>query len=183
MEIDELKSVWKNIETPAKTTEEIQLMLLENKHPILKKIRKQLTLEIIIWSVFLFCYYNIFDGDKKPMAINIILISGFLLSLVHNLMGYRSTKYLLNGSTIKESLENYLSGVKSYAIISILSRVLLMTGFILFFTYGIHFNAGKYLSLAVIILIFLIQLFLLYRLWAGRLKNFRISVESLADDN
>jgi hypothetical protein len=183
MELDELKSAWKNIEIPAKTTEEIQLMLLENKHPVLKKIRMQLTVEIIIWSIFLFCYYTMFDGDKKPVIINIILISGIFLSLVHNLMGYRSTKYLVNGITIKESLESYLSGVKRYAIVSVLSRVLLMIGFILFFTYGIHFNAGKYVSLAVIILIFLIHLLLLYRLWAGRLKSLRISVESLGEDN
>lgn len=183
MEFNELKSAWKNIELPAKTTEELQLMLLENKHPVLKKIRTQLTLEIIIWSIFLFCYYTMFDGERKPVAINVILISGVLLSLVHNLMGYSATKYLANGITLKESLENYLSRVKIYAIVSILSRVLLMIGFILFFSHGIHFNAGKYLSLAVIISAFLIQLLVLYRLWAARFKNLRVSVDGLDDDN
>lgn len=171
MELDELKYAWDTIKTPVKSTDDIKLMLSENRHPVLKKIRKQLTIEIVGWSVFLICYYTMFDGNHKPIWINITLIVSVLLPLIHNLMGYRFAKYLVNGVTIRESLKNYLSKVKIYAIVSIICRLFFVIGLLLFFTYGISFNTQKYASLAIIILIFLIQLSLLYRVWAKRLKS------------
>ena len=47
MNSDELKSAWKGIAPPAKTNEEIKLMLQENRHPVLKGIRKQFTIELL----------------------------------------------------------------------------------------------------------------------------------------
>lgn len=61
-------------------------------------------------------------------------------------MGYRFAKYLVNG------------------------------GLLLFFAYGLNFNTKKYISLAIISLIFLIQLSILYRLWAKRLNNLESAV-------
>jgi len=171
MELAELKHAWDTIETPVKSTDDIKLMLSENGHPVLKKIRKQLIIEIIGWSVFLLCYYTMFDGDHKPIWINITLIVSVLLPLIHNLLGYRFAKYLVNGATIKESLKNYLSKVKIYATVSIICRLLFMTGLLLFFTYGVSFNTKKYVSFAIIILIFLVQLSILCRLWAKRWKK------------
>jgi hypothetical protein len=181
MELAELKSTWKVIETPIKTAEEIKQMLLENKHPVLKKIRLQFTLEIIGWSVFLLVYHSMLDGDKKPLSLNIILVSSVLISLVHNLIGYKFTKFVVNGITIKDSLKNYLSRLKSYAIVSILSRVFLMIGALLFFTSAIRFDTSKYLSLLAIVLIFILQLFLLFRVWTRRIKKLRITLGSLVD--
>lgn len=170
MELTELKNVWDTLEISDKSTDDIKLMLSENRHPVLKNIRKQLTIEITGWSVFLICYYSMFDGDKKPISINIILVVSVLLSLIHNLMGYRFAKYLVNGVTIKESLKNYFSKVKAYAIVSIICRFLFVIGLLVFFTYGLSFNKNNYISLAIIIFIFVIQAILLYKLWAKRLK-------------
>jgi hypothetical protein len=172
MDITELKHTWDTIRTPVKSVDDIKLMLSENRHPVLKEIRIQLTIEIIGWSVFLICYYTMFDGDRKPIWINLILIVSVLLPLVHNLMGYRFAKYLVNGTTIKESLKNYLSKVKIYAAVSIICRFLFIIGLLIFFTYGLNFNTKKYLLLTMIILLFLlIQLSVLYRLWSKRLKK------------
>lgn len=171
MELDELKAAWNNMETPANTPEEIKLMLQENRHPVLKEIRKQLAIEITGWSIFLAVYYTMFDGDKKPLLINVILVITVLLPLIHNLMGYRFSKYLVNGATIRQSLENYLSKVRVYAIVSVMSRVFFMTGLLVFLLYGLNFNSAKYISLAVIISFFLVQTVLLSLLWTKRLKK------------
>ena len=176
MELDELKSAWNNIEAKPKPIEEMRLMLLENKHPVLKGIRQQMAIEIAAWAVFLLCYYSMFDGDLKPAWINIMLIVSVVLPLIHSVMGYKFARYLVNGTNIRASLQNYLAKVKVYAMVSIISRLFLLAGFLLFFTYGTSFNPGKYVSIAVIILLFLIQLLLLCRLWAKRLKNLRKAV-------
>lgn len=171
MEIDELKTVWNTVETPVKTTEEIKLMLQENKHPVLKGIRKQAIIEVIGWSIFLVCYYTMFDGGYKPLWVNVLLLLSVLLPLIHNLMSYRFAKYLVQGNTIRESVSNYLSNVKMYAGVSVVSRAIFASGLLLFLTYSIKFNQDKYLSLGVIVLLFLVQLALLGNLWLKRLKK------------
>ena len=177
MELEQLRAAWNDIQTPAKTTEEILLMLKENKHPVLKGIRRQFTFEIIYLSVFLLCYYTMLDGDKKPVFINLILIACVIFPLIHSIMGYRFSKYLVNGVTIKQSIEKYLAKVKIYAVVSIVSRLSYATGLLLFLTYGLNFNTSKYyLSMAIIIICLIIQIALLCRLWAKRLKKLKDAV-------
>ena len=171
MELDALKSTWNKIESPVKTPEEIQQMLKENNHPVLKGIRKQLLIEVIGWSAFLMVYYSMFDGDQKPLLINLLLVVSVGSALIHNLTGYGLSKYLVSGISVRASLQRYLLKVKTYAVISVISRILLMTGFLLFFTYNISFNAGKYLALSIGILLFILQLILLCRIWLRRLQR------------
>jgi hypothetical protein len=176
MELDDLKNTWQNINTPDRSATDIKAMLSENNHPVLKGIRKQIIIEVAAWSVFLLCYYTMFDGDTKPVLINMILVISVLFPLIHNLMGYSFARYLVNGTTLKESLTTYLARVKLYAVVSISSRVLLAAGFIVFFSYGLSLNAARYYSIAIIGLIFGFQLWVLYRMWAKRLLNIKTAV-------
>jgi hypothetical protein len=176
MELDDLKNTWQNVKTPQISAGDIKAMLSENNHPVLKGIRMQVIIEVAAWSVFLLCYYTMFDGDAKPIWINVILVVSVLFPVIHNLMGYSFARYLVNGNSLKESLTIYLAKVKLYAAISISSRVLLAAGFIIFFTYGLSLNAARFYSLAIIGAIFLVQLFILYRIWAKRLSNIKTAV-------
>jgi len=180
MEFNELKSTWNTVKMPAISITEIQRMLSENKHPVLKDIRKQLTIEMIGWCLFLACYYSMFDGDKKPVWINILLVLSILLPIIHHLMGYRFAKYLVHGTNIQESLKNYLSKVKRYAIISIISRQIYLVGLLLFFTYGLSFNTSKSAPLIGIGIVFLIQLIISCRIWANRLRSLGKSLNSFS---
>ncbi|TJZ63197.1 hypothetical protein FAZ15_02575 [Sphingobacterium olei] len=170
MELNDIKTTWSTVESPRVSDQEIRDMASEKMHPVLSGIRKQLTIEIIAWSIFLICYYSMFDGDKKPVWINIVLVLSVLIPIIHNLLGYRIAKYPVQGTNIRESLNRYKSKVKVYAIASIITRQIYLSGFLLFFFNGVNFNPGKYISLAIIISIFLVQLFISYRIWAKRVK-------------
>lgn len=185
MELDQLKSAWNAVQTPVKTNKELSDMLIESKHPVLKEIRRQFVVEIVGWSAFLLCYYTMFDGDQKPIFINVLLITGMLFALIHNISGYSFAKYLVNGSTIKSSLEKYLSKIKIFASVSIFSRLMLMAGFLAFFTYNINFTSSKYILLGVVIIVFLVQLVWLFNLWTKRLRvlNDTINHFNIEDDN
>lgn len=178
MELNDIKTTWSTVESPRVSDQEIRAMASEKMHPTLSGIRKQLTIEIIVWSIFLICYYSMFDGDKKPVWINILLVLSVLVPIIHNLMGYRIAKYPVQGTNIRESINKFRSKVKIYAIVSIITRQIYLMGLLLFFTYGITFNPSKYISLAIISSIFLLQLFMSYRIWAKRVKNLGIAVES-----
>ncbi|WP_316813602.1 hypothetical protein [Pedobacter heparinus] len=179
MELADLRSTWNSVNTTVKTAEEIRLMLKENNHPVLKGIRKQLWIEIMGWSIFLLVYYTMFDGDQKPLLINLALVAAVLFSLLHNLMGYGLAKHLKTEGEVKQTLEHYLLKVKVYAIVSVVSRILLWTGFLLFFTYNIRFTSSKYVLLAVVLIILTVQLSLLGRMWMMRLRKLRDAVKNL----
>jgi hypothetical protein len=171
MEIDELKSAWNDVEIPAKKPDEIRLMLKENRHPVLKGIKRQALMETTGWLAFLICYYTMLDGGYKPLSINVLIIVCVLFPLIHNLMSYRFAKYLVQGNTIRESVRNYLANVRVYACVSVAARILFACGLLIFLTYGIKFNPAKYFSLGIIILIFLVQLALLGNVWLKRLNK------------
>lgn len=176
MELDQLKADWNSIAVPAKKTEEMQLMLRENRHPVLKGIRRQLTIEIVGWSVFLLCYYSMFDGQDKPWFVNLLLIASIFFAIVHNLIGYRFSKYLIKGADIKTSLENYLLKIKVYAFTSVAARIGFVAGFLLFFSYNISFNETKFYLMVVVLLGFLVQLTLLAILWNRRIRKLMAAV-------
>lgn len=178
MELDQLKSGWNTLDVPAKTTEELKTMLLESKHPVLKEIRKQFIIEIAGWSAFLFCYYTMFDGDQKPLWVNLVLIITMLSSLLHNLSGYSFSRFLPGGDSIKASLDRYMKKIRTYASISIFSRILLISGFMLFFTFNIQFTTTKYLLLAAAALVFVLQLLWLSRLWTKRISALRNTINN-----
>src|SRR5688572_10026970 len=108
MEQDPLHSAWQAADAAPKNTTALTAMLREGQHPALKQIRRQLIIETLAFTVFLFLYYNLFDGDRKPLYANILMAAGMLLVIVHNTLGYVFTKRSLKGNNIKQSLEHYL---------------------------------------------------------------------------
>lgn len=176
MELDQLKSDWKSTQTSIKTEDQLQSMLLENKHPVLKGIRKQLAIEILGWSAFLFCYYTMFDGDKKPLTINLLLVATVLISLTHNIVGYNFSKYLVQGDNLMSSLTKYFYKIKQYAMISLASRVVFSAGLLTFFSYNITFTQSKYLMLLALVLVFMVQLYWMYSIWMKRIKTLKNSL-------
>ncbi|TKC06298.1 hypothetical protein [Pedobacter frigoris] len=182
MELDELKSDWKNIPIPDKTKEQFSVMLKENNHPVLKGIRKQLVIEIAGWTAFLICYYSMFDGDQKPLIINLILIVSILISMIHNVSGYNFARYLVDGESMLSSLENYFSKVKWFAILSVTFRIMFAIGLLSFFSYNIRFGPEKYLLVAIVIFMFLIQIFIHRRIWLRRLRLLRQTIEDFGDE-
>lgn len=177
MELEQFKSDWNEISISGKNTAELKSMLSENKHPVLRGIRSQLSIEIFGWSAFLICYYSMFDGDQKPLMINCLLVVSVLISFFHNLWGYRSSKYLVQGGDLLLSLKLYLKKMQRYALISIVSRILFATGLLIFFSYNINLTNARYLALAVGVVVIALQIGLLVSVWNRRLKSLKISIE------
>ena len=71
---DDLKTLWKEVKTPEKDANQLSNMLKAKNHPVLKSIKRQAVFEFLAFAIFLFCYYTMFDGNKKPLLINLILV-------------------------------------------------------------------------------------------------------------
>lgn len=178
MEIDDLKSDWKAIHPISKSEETLLLMLQENTHPVLKSIRKQILIEVTAWSLFLLVYYSMFDGDLKPFWVNALLVFSLLLPVLHSLYGYFYNKYLTDGVNIKMALEQLYNRLKKYALFSIISRIGFVGGLLFFFTYNIDFTGTKCLLLALMGFVLVIQIAVLYRIWAERLRHIQAIIDT-----
>jgi len=179
MEQDPLKSAWRGINPKAKSNTELQRMLKEGTHPLLKGIRKQMIIETAAYIAFLCIYYNAFDGDRKPLTMNILLVAAMLLAIGHNIINYQFTKRRIQGENLQQSLNDQLSQMKIHATVSIASRVLMAACLLAFFTAVINFNTSKYWLLAGVIAVFIIQMALLSRIWLGRIRQMKDTIGSL----
>jgi hypothetical protein len=180
MEQDALRSAWSAANTTAKNNNELIAMLRDGQHPVLKHIRRQLIIESIAFTIFLSLYYNLFDGDRKPLYANLLIAGSMLLVIIHNILGYVFTKRSITGNTIKQSLEHHLVTLKKHAVLSIMCRALMAGCLLAFFASVISFNTSKYWALAAIVAIFLVQLIALWGIWLKRIRKLKGVVDNLA---
>lgn len=174
MELHHLKNAWNDFDISEKKKSEIQSMLKGSKE--LKRSRKQLLFEIIAWCTFLLLYYTAFDGHRKPVIANIVLIAGTSLTIFFHIQGYFLSKRFVYGSTLKESLINYFYKLRLYTLLSIGFRMLFISGILYYFSYNISFDVKKSLSILIIALVFFFQMLFLYRLWIARLRQLKNTV-------
>ena len=177
MEIDNLKSIWQTISTPQKSREELNLLLKKNSYPILASIKKQIIIEALGFTTFLFCYFNIFDGADKPLAGNLIIVAAILLQLFYNYRGYLMQSNFRSSTNLSSDLKNFIGKLKTYKTEVLLARTFFAIGIIGFFTYNINFSESKWLALAVILIIFSVQLAFLYRIWSKRINRLELVLD------
>lgn len=177
MENDALKSAWQAIPTPRKSDAELKSALREGVHPVLKGIRRQLVIEAVAFAVFLSVYYDFFDGDRKPLYANIMLVGAMLFVIAHNIAGYLFARQRVGADSIRQSLEGRLARMKAYAAASIAARVLAGACLCLFFTSVIEFDASRYGLLAVVITVFAVQVAALSGLWRRRIRRMQEVIE------
>ena len=182
MELDELKSDWKNLTPDTKTGDALRQMVQKNSHPVLKGIRRQLVIETALFTVFLLIYYSGFEGSQKPLYANVLLVTAMLLVIGHNILGYLAAQNIVAGSDLKESLENYLAKVRRYAIVSVSSRAAASMCLLLFFSSTVTFSSGKLLILLGMILVIPVQVFFLSRIWRKRIRSLKKVLRQLIEN-
>jgi hypothetical protein len=180
MQQDPLKSAWQGINDKPQTDIELKTMLQEKTHPVLKRIRKQLIIETIAFTAFLLVYYDFFDGDRKPLYANVLLVVAISFALLHNVIGYWFTKQPVKGDNLQQSLRNQLLKMKSYAIVSVFSRILVAACLLAFFLSVVTFNEAKYWMLAAVVSVFVVQIVLLSRLWIKRVQRIKGDISNFS---
>lgn len=177
--MDTLKSAWQGMPGREKQQHELRGMLQEGKHPVLKQLRRQVIFESLLFTVFLVVYYDFFDGNRKPPALNALLVSGVLLVIVHGILGYFAAKQPVKGNSLHEALSARLKQLKTFAILSVTFRVLSTVCMLLFFTYAITFTVNKQLIFGGAAVILLIQFAILVWMWVRRIARLGAAAKEL----
>ncbi|RYY56842.1 MAG: hypothetical protein EOO09_05045 [Chitinophagaceae bacterium] len=178
MNDDFLKTAWEGISPDQENKKDVKAVWNKGGAPVLRTIRKQLVIELLAFIVFLFVYYDFFDGDRKPFYINVLLVVAVLFTIANNINGYLLAGMRLDGDSIRHSLLTRLKKIRVFATLSILFRVVAAACLLVFFTSVIRFTNYKYWLLAGLVLVFAIQLSLLFFLWRKRIVELKRVIEN-----
>lgn len=169
MEIEELRKEWQGIKTPQIELDRLKDMTIEKSHPVLSGMRKQLTIELVGWSAFLFICFTGLDADEKPIQANVILLISVALPMIFNIYGYRLSKELIAGPDISSSLKNRIGSLRRFAIVSVVLRIMLITGVGYFFISTVNITQDKLMLLGAGSVFLIFPLYMLVRIWAKRI--------------
>lgn len=179
MENDSLKSAWRRMATEDKSHMELKTIIKERSHFFLKRIRRQFVIETIAMVIFLIVYYDFFDGDQKPLYVNILLVAALLFMIIHNIVGYMQMRLRFRGENIEKLLNDRLHKMKVHAITSGILRLLMVCSFLLFFLSVIKFTQGKYWIFTAVILVFLVQIAVFIQIWRVRIRRMKETINNL----
>ena len=168
MDLENLKSMYQNKEKTEFSKEGILKIISKNNPPAAKSIKVQLIIETVFWTIFAAVYYDILDGHLKSVLWNFLLLAAVFFILTHNALGFKTVNNPINGETIVESLKKYQDKIKTYAMVSIVSRVLAIAILLGYFISTITITNEKIISLGFIAFIFPVQIYLLNRVWKRR---------------
>lgn len=173
MNLEELKSNWKQTGAEQKSQAELLMMTKIQNHPILNRIRLKLIIESILLITFLIVYHNMFDGGNKPLWANITLVISAALYILTDFIGYLVLQNPVSRNNLKNSINNLHLKLKRIAICSLTVSLLFGSSVILFFSSMIIFTKGKYLILAVMIIMMFVSMYLSYKYWMLRINRIK----------
>jgi succinate dehydrogenase hydrophobic anchor subunit len=177
--MDPLKAAWDSTPTPSRNNADLAAIISKQASPVMRGIRQQLIIELLGYTTFLIVYYDFFDGDKKPLYLNALLVIAVLFLLAYNVAGYTLAKNPATGNSLLENMQRQLQRLKQYAFIAVTSRAVAFICIFSFFLGNIiHWDASKYAAVTIIVLMLLLQQFFLRSIWTRRIK--RLS-EAIAD--
>lgn len=176
MNIDELKNDWRNLKPDNIGMKEHPMIKQGNNQ--LNAIRLRLAIEIVSYILFLAVYYTMFDGDKKPLYANFLLVGSFLMVILHSLTGYLAAKNIVSGEDILQSMAKYHKKLKGYAIVSLLTRTVSLICLLIYFVSSVELDTGKNWMLFGLALLVAIQAYINYKIWSARIKRIGDCIEN-----
>jgi RNA polymerase sigma factor (sigma-70 family) len=145
---------------------------------LLNKSREQYPLKSI-WR-------NIYSVHKTHTELKLMLsdnahpiIKSIRKWLFNNIFPYILSKSLAKGLNIKKSLEDNLAKLKSHVIVSIISRLMVLGCLVLFGKLIFVTGTVMYITLALVILLFSLQLLFLIKLYNKKIRQMKAILDRL----
>lgn len=179
MNIDDMKSTWKQVQPKPNTRDELLVLTKINSHPKLRRIRLRLLVETVGLICFLLVFNDAFDAVDKPLWTNVALIVAAGLFIWVDFLGFLSLKSIVKDDNMLKSLSLFLKKLRNLRLASILASLTFGTSLILFFGSNITYNSDKYLILTGIVLTLVGAVYISYLFWSRRIQHLQVVVNEL----
>ena len=173
MNIDELKSEWRQAGREPLSEKELAMMTRVRNHPSLRRLRIKFITEIAALAGLLFLFYDGFDGAQKPLIVNILLIVSIVIYITNNALGYFHLQNPSVSGNITQALAKQSRSLKKLAVLSMASSVVYAATLLFFLTYQVAFNQRKYIILSALIVVFFLLFYYSWISWQRKIAHFR----------
>ncbi|MDD7888191.1 hypothetical protein [Flavivirga sp. 57AJ16] len=181
MELENIKSNWKNAGKGKRDKTELLKMTEIKNHPNIKKIRIKFIIEAVLLIIFLAVFYEGLDGVTKPLWANALLIVTTTTYIIVRFLGWLVLRNPIKEGNLKKSLISFHNKLKQMAILILLTSFLFGSAIISFFTSSINFTQEKYFVLAGMIITLLFLVYLSSRNWIKRIKGINETLTEFDD--
>ncbi len=178
MDLDDLKSTWKNAGSHDLQKNELLRLTQINNHATLRGMRYKLIIEIVVFTGFLALYYDAFDGDQKPVYANVMLVLSLVAFITGNVAAYYFTKNPIQGNNIKASLETRLLILRRIVRFWVVSSIIYSVSLLVFLSSSITFTNTKYGIILTLAIIAAIALYASFQKWKDKLQHFKKLVDN-----
>lgn len=173
MDLNELKSEWQKPQRSSFGEDELTRMAKLESQSRLLSVRRKLIIEATALTVFLFIYYDAFDGNLKPVYANGLLVTSLLMYITGNIFSYFFIKNPVEGPNLKLSLQIRMNKLKRIFAFSMVSSIIYATTLLLFFSSSVTWNTGKYYTAMLLILISSILFYFSFLTWKRKIAHFK----------
>lgn len=182
MNLNELKSQWNAVEVTKKSQDELSVIIAIKEHPELKSIKIKLIIEVVLLTVYLFVYHNIFDGHDKPVWTNIALISSAVFFIATDFSGWLLIRNPIKEDSVTKSLSSFYKSLRVMGFTSLIASSFFGSSIILFFAIPIELTPVKYLIISGMILTLITSIYISRKNWlrkSSRIKEVITEFESI----
>jgi hypothetical protein len=176
MDINEMKSNWKNVSASKRTAGELAVMTTVHKHPQLRRILVKLCVESVLLLLFLGVYYDALDGDKRPQWLNVIFIGSVLLYILNDVIGFFNILRLTRGPNVLLALRSLEGRLWTLKVFSLVSSLVFGLSLIALLSFGIALTAPKIAILFAMVMTLLVFVYRSYRTWNYRIGRVSESI-------
>jgi len=164
-----MKTSWNAFKSDERSQEELWMMTQMARHPKLRRIRIKMMIEGLTLVGFLCTYYNLFDGQSKPLWANALLIVATIAFVANDLMSLYVLLNPIRNLQLMLSLKSFHVTLRRIHLSSIITSLAFACSLLLFFTSNLVFTLPKYA------LLFGITASLLgFTIWSNRIWLVRI---------
>ncbi|MEM9300253.1 MAG: hypothetical protein AAGA64_17980 [Bacteroidota bacterium] len=179
MDLDTIKTTWKSTGEGLLDKKQLSVMATKSEHRYINRIRRRLTVEGVFMLVFILLYYQAFDGNEKPLLVNIVLVVtsiGFVLTRYLGWVIFRNIKV---NSSLKSTMLNFRAKLKRIALSTQISAFLFGLSLLLFFIIDLHFSPFKFIILCGMVITLGFLTYFSARVWRERLKAIKQTLTEL----
>lgn len=176
MELDNIKSDWKNTGEGRRNQAELLNMTKIENHPNILRIRLKFMIEAVLLMLFLAFFYEVFDGATKPIWANAFLIVTSTAYIVVRFLGWIALRTPIKGSDLKKSLVSFQIKLKKMTVLILSTSFLFGSSIISFFSSSIDFTQEKYFVLTGMILTLLFLVYLSIQNLVNRIKGINATI-------
>lgn len=174
MKREQLKEAWEPVQGATKSIAYLRSIIRKPSFPALRMANRNLIIETAAFVVFLGVYYGLFNGSRHVFVGNLLLLSAFLLNIVHNILFCRFVTRPGHTHSAVDSLRLQLKELKRFTFRVIALRSVVICSLVLFFSVVIRVESEKMWLLRGMIVFLTVKLMLFIRFasrWIGQVAE------------